>query len=178
MRLLPSGFTLLELLLVITVVLVLATIAITQTSGAQKALQFNNTFQQVVFLTQRARTMALTERTPGSQFGIDFAGSPQNEVRLFEEEPTSIEEEFTFPSGVYHEVTQTEAEAGAACLDTQISFDTATGETNFSCTGADEPLVLRVTLCQLTAGISCTSKRVELRRRSFLIHRAAGIPQF
>lgn len=174
-----QAFTLLEIIIVVTIVLILATAAVSQTGSVQQLLKFNNVFQQTVFFVQRARTMALTQREDAPRFGVDFSTS--NSIQLFKDPAATVEETFQFPSGIIHHVTIGVA-GGTNCPSAQITFDRETARTRFSCTGIDEPLVLQVTLCQLTSGSSatdCASAPTDIiRSRSFVIHRAAGVPQF
>lgn len=177
------AFTLLEIIIVITIIITLAAVAVSQTSGVQQLLRFQNAFQQTVFLVQRSRTMAVTRQGTAEVFGIDLSAS--NEINLFsatsisDTDPTS-EENFKLPSDIFHSVQRT-ASGGADCTAAKIGFERGTGNTLFSCTDLPPGVrELRITLCQVSSGASCASEGDPefIRNRSFIIHLASGIPQF
>lgn len=86
MRKYPA-FTLLEIMITISIVLILATAAVLQTSRIQNLLKFNNTFQKMVLLVQQARNLAFTEKEAGTNFGVYFEGTGivtgQQKIYLF-----------------------------------------------------------------------------------------------
>lgn len=157
--------------------------AVSQTSGVQQLLRFQNAFQQTVFLVQRARTMAVTRQGTANVFGVDLSAS--NEVNIFSaasinETTPAGEENFKLPSGIFLKVQQGATPSGTDCNAARIGFERGTGNTLFACTEELTERALRVTMCQVSSGASCVSEGTPefIRNRSFIIHLASGIPQF
>lgn len=85
------AFTLAEIIVVVTIVIILAGIAFSSTSGVIKNLRFNNAFNKMVLMVQEARNLAATGKdSRASNYGIDFyqmtqGGVTVHAMRLYKE---------------------------------------------------------------------------------------------
>jgi len=156
----PKGYTIVELIIVITIILVLAGAAIGGTSGIIRNLRFTNTFNKMVLMVQQARSNAITGKNEQS-YGINIQSSV---FQIFAGTSTTVIETLQAPTNL---VFSTKGSLTCAAAAT-IEFTSLKATTTLKCNGIDEKQ-LEVSLCNDSA---CTTNK-----KSFLINKAAGIPQ-
>lgn len=180
------GITLTELVVVVTIVLILASIAVQSSAGLQKLLQFNNAFQKSIFMVQRTRTKAISAKETAVIVAIDNIAHKitqyVDENGNFAIESNEIQEVYQLASAFRFNPQE---EGGVSCGNpAQIVFAAGTGKVQFFCGGGNskrEPAGLNFTLevCQPPSGSGASSlcPADSIRKKSFIIHRASGIPQ-
>lgn len=170
------AFTLIEIIIVTAIIIILTAAAITGASGVVKTLRFNNTFDKVVFMLQKTRSIAIAERKnePYYQFMIETQHPPYfTQIRTWNE----VIEQFEVDPlpGQDYELIVTDLTSGLPCPHiTEINFDPKTGKMSINCPGipqVDEAKLIEFRLREFPF-ISGKS-----REKIFLIHRAVGIPQ-
>ncbi|MBI4994170.1 prepilin-type N-terminal cleavage/methylation domain-containing protein [Candidatus Peregrinibacteria bacterium] len=57
-----KAFTIIEILIAIAVILILAAAALSGSGGIIRSMRFNNAFNKLVFMTQRARSLAIAKK--------------------------------------------------------------------------------------------------------------------
>lgn len=78
-----TGFTLIELVVVITLIIILFAAGITGLITSQRSFIFNNAYQQVISMVREARSLAVSAKaqpdyTDYDQDGLDYQTTPQN----------------------------------------------------------------------------------------------------
>lgn len=167
-----NAFTLIEFLIVITVVMILAATAITGSTGVIQNLRFGNAFNKMVFMVQQARNLALTAKgkIPGYQIKFD-----NKKIELFTTEGNDKKlDTLNLPAqGITYCVENLSAGATPSvtlpscnCNSASIGFTSGTAKTILSCAGQN--------VAFMRFGIKTTD---NTRQKFFTIHAATGIPQ-
>lgn len=198
-----AGFTLVEIMVVIAIVMILASAAVLQTSQVQNLLQFNNTFSRLTLMVQRARNLASTETEAGTDFGVYMEGTDlftgQQKITLFANRITNpggnerydplaagdppgardekLENALVLPAGI--QVTGFNFQDGQKCTtQTLIFFESGTGNATFYCndTKMDRSAIdpTKNQSGQLQIGLN---QNATSRQKCFVIHVLSGIPQ-
>ncbi len=189
-----KGFTLLELIIVVTIVLTLASIAISQTSGVQQLIQFNNSFQQIMFFTSRARSLSVTgaeaiNNTAAELLGVNFPSAMEADLIASDSDPavtqSELVESYSLPSKVL--VALSGSTLATCSFPAKIIFEKETANIRFFCGENEQGPVeaqdkfLTIRLCQVqdSSEQNCPQAGSSsiIRERQFTIHRASGIPQ-
>lgn len=171
------GFTIAEIIIAITVIIILAAAAITGSAGLIRTLRFNNAFNKMIFMVQQARSLAVTGKnsTTVKAYGVQFNLTAPFSAALYNIDQNDASRD--------SETLQLEATTELAlysspnCSIAKIQFANGSGETSLACEGGTptDPSLLMLGLCE---GENCVSDlNAAPRNKSFSIHSAAGIPQ-
>ncbi|MBP9717686.1 prepilin-type N-terminal cleavage/methylation domain-containing protein [Candidatus Gracilibacteria bacterium] len=179
------GFTLLEILISLTIIIILTAAALSGSRSLTSQLQLNNAMDKVTFMVQRARALAISNKNTDnaneakiSAYGVvfSFGEQPQNTVRVFAEKESSANriidqdelavETFTFnPSSA---AVTALSDAQLPCNNfAVIMFEVGTAKTSLYCND-------RVN----SANMLYVKARAGTSEKQFFIHRAAGIIQY
>lgn len=195
------GFTLVEIMVVIAIVMILAGAAVLQSSQVQNLLQFNNTFSKLTLMVQRARNLASTETEAGTDFGVYMEGTDivtgQQKVTLFadrdsderydtaiaggEERDEKLENALIIPEGIQVNGIRfgINLQPQNACTrQLLIIFQNGSGNPILYCDG------IKVDRSVIDSSLSKSGQlQIELnqnatsRQKCFMIHVLSGIPQ-
>jgi prepilin-type N-terminal cleavage/methylation domain-containing protein len=168
------GFTIIELIIVIAILLILAAGAFGGTGGIIRGLRFSNTFNKMILMVQQARSLAVTGKNPDLksyevQFNFTAPGSMVLQGIRQNDTPQEIER-FSLDTQTNLEFT-----SEPSCTQATIRFLNGKAETELICIGGtlSSPL-LTIGLEETASGAAGTA---PAHQKSFTIHRAAGIPQ-
>lgn len=165
-----EGFTIVELIIVITIVLILSSAAISGTAGLIKNLRFNNTFNKVIFMVQQARNMAVTGKSTGvTSYTVYFYA---NKVELKAQKVGSTDTLSEITLGTDFNLVALPGATGS-CSDASISFNNGNAETTLTCTGSSSATDVK----SLTVSLQEIANSSTGLTRSFSIYSASGIPQ-
>ena len=177
-----SGFTLGELMVVISIVMILSAVAISSTRGILQNLNFNNTFNKGVFMAQQARSLAVTGAdSTKTGYGVQFDASGIKSYSTTEDTtsastcttPThTILETYALPASTALKYTSTPNAVATPCDCAMITFFHGQSTAKLTCEGGGNismPDSLKITLQGVGPGAE--------KSKSFSIHRAAGVPQ-
>ncbi len=121
------GFTLIEILVLITIVIVLFFISVLVLNSFRKETELNEVVERVVILLQSARTKTVSSHND-SQYGIYFDDQSDPNMIVFFKGPSyslrdpAFDEDYSFPSNINLEIISL---AG----DNEVVFQKITGET-------------------------------------------------
>lgn len=168
------AFTLAELIVVISIIIVLAGASIIGTAGIIKNLRFANAFNRLVFMVQEARSRAVTSRGTAAAYivTIDLASTKKN-IKLTDENTSStpIDSFILDAAGAIEFFAKYGSPPSRTVCnaDASIRFERKTARATLVC-GTSDPIPL------MEFGIEDNQQNPQ-RTKSFLIHQAAGIPQ-
>ena len=182
-----EGFTLLELMITVTILLILMTAAVLQTSSVQNLIRFNNTFSKMILMAQRARNLAFNQAGDGMNVGMYFnvpnvtIFSDKNKDHLYTSVPADAEEKLenplVMPAGMKFFITASAVPGSpASCPDAVLEYENGTAKPIFYCGGVEiltsgaaspQDLEMKIQLQHST----------EKRARCFTIHLLSGVPQ-
>lgn len=156
-----------EIMVVVAIVLILGSATVSGSRGVIKNLRFNNSFNQLVFMVQQGRNLAITgkDKNAGS-YSIKFDMDNSQKVTLFKNnlDATTTDMEvmaFLGTNGI--KIT-----SNPACTtNVVIKFISGISKTEITC-GSDPPQPLIILGVQETTGD---------KSKTFSIHQVAGIPQ-
>lgn len=175
-----SGFTLLELVIVIAVVLILASVAVSQSSSTLDFLRFNKTFNKIIFMVQKTRDLAITAGKSDEDVSAVFAyytkfsvvsgvlGVPDAyHVEIFAKKTARDEriEDFSVPANISLRIESGVSSCTLSPDPPQLSFSNRTADLSFTCSGVSDPASIKVKLSDSS------------RQKSFVIHKASGVPR-
>lgn len=170
-----KGFTILEIIIAISVILILAAVALTNAGGIIQGMRFTNAFNKTFLMVQKARNLAMAgKETQIEKYGVVFFinTQPKNTAALFLYEknaakPTGIET-FSIASTSNIEINVSD-EDGAACGNlAEISFKNGSAATELMCDDGNGENFLSITLKENTVGG---------RAKTFSINKIGGLPQ-
>lgn len=179
------GFTLLELLIVISIMVILTAAVIGGSRGLSDQLKINNTQDKLTFMLQRARNLALSNKENNDPqaprvagYGLEIAtgGVPHNTARIFADQEASADntvnpnekvyESYNFDTMDYSVIV--EKENNTVCVDYVVfMFEAGTGKTSLYCNN-------RAT----SANMLFVKTQAGNKVKQFYMHRAAGIVQY
>ncbi len=95
-----KGFTFIELILVLAIILVLAAISVAFYSRflTQNAV-INNT-DQIVSLLRKAQTYSMTGKQNGGDWGVKYASTPTKQITLYLNGNSAFDEDFTVNNNI------------------------------------------------------------------------------
>lgn len=173
-----QAFTLAELIVVISIIIVLAGASIIGTAGIIKNLRFANAFNRLVFMVQEARSRAVTSRGTAAAYIVTIAftsdaTTSKKTITLTENPaptsgPPNIDSNTLDTAGsiIFSAKDRSGGSPGSACSSSaSIRFERKTARATLTCNGTVKNL--------MEFGIEETGRTPK----SFLIHQAAGIPQ-
>jgi prepilin-type N-terminal cleavage/methylation domain-containing protein len=174
-----SGFSLVELIIVIAIIMILAAAGLTGYGSISTNLRFNNTFNRIIQMVEQARSMAVTGKGTAGGYGVHIKNDIENDtVELFSSNP----DDASTYSALSHKPIDSEiikasaklelkatTEEAMTCSTATIFFERNTSKTSLYCIAIDlkTPPVLKIELSTSDAS----------KTKSFSIHKAAGIPQ-
>lgn len=169
------GFTIAEIIIAITVIIILAAAAVTGSAGLIRTLRFNNAFNKMIFMVQQARSLAVTGKNSEAvkAYGVRFDFPSSATLYNIQSNDTTQNSEI-----LQLEVTTELAfYSSPNCKIARIQFTNGNGETSLECEGGmqNDPPLLTLGICE---GENCINDlNTAPRNKNFSIHRAAGIPQ-
>lgn len=167
-----KGFTLVELIIVITIILVISSFAVGGITRIAQSMRFGNTFNKIVLMVQSARNMAITEKNSAvKNYSIEF-DSNQNPHSVTIKGDAEEIEKLTLDASTNLNLTNQDW-IGIGCNKAIISFSTGAAKTTLTCEGAANP-----NPSMLSIGIQESLEEGAVgRTKTFSIHAASGIPQ-
>ncbi|MEK9133086.1 MAG: type II secretion system protein [Patescibacteria group bacterium] len=171
-----SGFTLLELMISIVVILILAAAVLGGTGSVMQNLRFGNAFNKIVFMVQSVRSMALIAKGDIAVYGIAFTqpnvdgfGAVETFSQSADDQKTVLES-FILPSNInsYFYAAKS-ANVDISCGNSAgVTFERGTVRVTFDCGGQSptEPVV-----------VFGLKEKVGTRSKSFRVHKQTGMPQ-
>lgn len=167
-----KAFTLIEIIIVMALILILTTAAITGTSKILAGLRFNNTFNKLIGMLQNARNLAMAGKGDESfyQFRVETQHPPYL-TWVFSPNKGPLETFSIDPSMNTYELVVTDLTSGLPCpAITDINFAAHTGKMSINCPGIPDEDEAKLVEFRLTL-------KATAQEKIFLLHRAAGIPQ-
>lgn len=162
------GFTLIELIIVISVVLILAGSAIGATGGIIRGLRFTNTFNKMVLLVQQARNLAVTGKDASvTEYQINFSRASQTATLQTKPANTVLDASLNRldRQGMYFY-------SPGNCNVMTVTFTNGEGKPALQCSANTvDQLIIGLRECPTSA---CQTVK---REKTFSIHKAAGVPQ-
>ncbi|MEK7528926.1 MAG: type II secretion system protein [Patescibacteria group bacterium] len=162
-----SGFTLVELVVIGTIILILAGVAITQGVSTQRSLRHRAAFDAAIGMIQEARTMAQTgEDTGDTAYGVAFVANstPQQFVLFKNSYAANGSNNISTPYSLANYLT---LDMGSCLSEATVAFSVPEATTQLTCDGVASSTPSMTVRLSLTGGGT----------RRFTIHRATGIPQ-
>lgn len=181
-----KGFTLIEIIIVIAVMLILGGAAFGGAREILRTLRFNNAFNKLVLVIQQARNLAVTNKTQAGTAVIQYVVNISKQtriVRFFADMDgdgyvTSAEEveSYSIPTNDNIILVANDTALNAPCIEyASIIFTLPSAQTKLVCGAVAIPFSATVFVSQLTLGTQETT--TNGRTKTFTIHEAAGIPQ-
>lgn len=175
-----KAFTLIEIIIVMAIILILTTAAITGTSKVLKNLRFTNSFNKVVFMIQKARDLAISGKE-GGNIAINYTVEidTSNNFMTIQAEGTSgpreeVEGYYVLNKDKGYKLFANDVTSGSTqCpIVVWIKFEIQTGKISVNCPGGLSPpaKVMEIGLQEFPVGPGT-------REQTILFHRATGIPQ-
>lgn len=164
-----NGYTLAEILVVVSIILILATAALQGTRSIIKNMRFSNAFNKMLFMVQHGRNLAITGKdSTAKNYGVRFEFIIQPHKAIVYKTIDKVVEDidtFTLEKNSNLEFTVT-----PKCLANvmKLEFTNKSGEAKIIC-GNTPP--------QSTVTIGLKENAPDGRSKSFSIHAAGGIPQ-
>ncbi|GEM_PF-4658226 len=169
-----KGFTIIELIIVISILIVLAGAALSGAGGIIRSLRFGNAFNKVILMVQQARSLAVTGKNSDMKwYEVQFSFvTPNTAVFQGEKQDATMQviERFTLDLQ-----TNLSFVSPQGCSPAAIRFLNGRAETQLICTGGPTSPLLTIELEENTPGAAADA--LPARQKSFSIHRASGIPQ-
>lgn len=188
-----QGFTVVELLIVITIMLVLASSAIAGGMYILRMLKFNNVFNKVILMVQNARSMAATEKGGGetAKYGVRFFSGTPFYVQIFSQSAAdatdgTITEAFYLPRDFSMQIQDLTITIGSSTCEStvpttplaEIIFPKASRDIVMKCEGTDvssgpdppEKIKLMQFSISSVGPFGTTTK-------AFVVHKTTGMPQ-
>jgi prepilin-type N-terminal cleavage/methylation domain-containing protein len=177
-----KGFTIVELIIAMTVILILAGAAVAGSAGLIRSIRFTNAFNKIVFMVQQARSLAVTGKNSAVNdyyMIFDETADPET-ITLFGDQNNnqtldtgeSIEEyRLETTTNLHLHLESLSPTAVPSCGTLRIGFRNGNGETSLVC-GADTPANVKIGVEEEPEGGG-----PAVRSKNFLLHQAAGIPQ-
>lgn len=170
-----KGFTIIELIIVVAILIIMAGAALSGTGGIIRGLRFSNSFNKIVLMVQRARSLAVTGKNANIKaYEVQFSfASPGTAILQGEKQDGTMQEieRFTLVSQTNLEFTN-----NLACEPATIRFLNGKAETQLICTGGPSTVVL-IEVGLRENAVNAAPGAAAVRSKSFTIHRASGIPQ-
>ncbi|MFA6521199.1 MAG: prepilin-type N-terminal cleavage/methylation domain-containing protein [Candidatus Gracilibacteria bacterium] len=173
------GFTLIELVIAVTVIIILAGSALAGVGPVMRSLRVGNTFNKMVFMVQQARSAAATSRGESDYYGVKFEINVMPSIiHRFEEkigdlQPTPVED-FAILASANSKIFANNKQTGQPCgfNSATIKFEKKTAIPHFYCDGveADNNSILMEFLLK-------EDLQANAKTKGFIIHKQAGIPQ-
>lgn len=163
------GFTLAELFIVVTIVLILAAVALGGVSGTLRNLRFGNAFNKMIFMVQQGRGLASTGRDSAVAVYIvqfNFTASDPRAITIKQKLDNTLEE----IDRLILDPRDFQFFAAAPCNQASvivIQFTNGKAATQLLCDNVAQSL--------LTIGLQET--RQAGNSKTFSIHQASGVPQ-
>lgn len=188
------GYSVLELIIVVTIIMTLAAATIGGTRTLLRSLRFGNSFNKLVFMVQQARSLASTGKKPEETVGgltqgvryysVQFQSTTdatlvENSAILYTKltdtgagynpiaHPEEKMELFVIPAEQKFALFGKNLETQQECGYIVIRFENGTALSQIKCDDAEAAQV----------EISLRDTENSERVRTFTIHRASGIPQ-
>lgn len=175
-----KAFTILEIIIAIAVILILATAVLGNSGGIIRSMRFNNAFNKLVFMVQRARNLAIAGKNAEvEKYVVEiFKGT----AALFTSPESATSEILTLPESTNLQF-QTKTEINLDCNSIAvIIFKNGVSEPILACDGVAGSLnpnpedianTLKITLEELDA----SDKNKVVREKTFSINHISGVPQ-
>lgn len=176
-----AGYTLLELIIVMTIIMILTAGALGATRAIIRSLRFSNAINKVVFLVQQSRSLAASGTDPNvEQYGVLIESGQSNSVTLFSDAKAGVQingpahaliETYTLDAA--NLLISTRNEQDVECLGGQtIIFHNGKSAVEIYC-GAVVPANL---INRAKIGV-VENRPANPRSQFFTLQRASGIPQ-
>lgn len=174
-----KAFTIIEILIAITVILILAAAALSGSGGIIRSMRFNNAFNKMVFMVQRARNLAIAGKNADvEKYAVEIF---KNTAALFTSPESATSEILTLPESTKLQF-KTKTETGLECISMAIIiFKNGVSEPVLACdgemSGSLDPTsgntanTLKITLQELGASDE------PVREKTFSINHISGVPQ-
>lgn len=170
-----KAFTIIEILIAITVILILAAAALGNSGGIIRSMRFNNTFNKMILMVQKAKSLATSgKKTDVKNYKVEFL-LDDGTVNLIADTATGGETMDTLHLGKTSLLKLTSPSCGeTAATYSAIIFTNKTNEIELKCSNTpnagNEPL-LRIKLTEEDA----SGKPV--REKNFSVSNLSGVPQ-
>lgn len=166
------GFTIAEIIIAITVIIILAAAAITGSAGLIRTLRFNNAFNKMIFMVQQARSLAVTGKGSAAIYDVKL-DIVANTISIGSSTAAIREPLETLTLEATTNLEFFASRTGGVCgISAIIQFERGSGKTSLQCDSVNPPPSL------LTVGVVREVEAgAERRSKTFSIHQAAGIPQ-
>lgn len=172
-----KGFTIIELIIVVAILIIMAGAALSGTGGIIRGLRFSNAFNKIVLMVQRARSLAVTGKNPNIKwYEVQFSFASPGTAILQGEKQDGITQEierFTLEPQTnlsFSKIPNCDPTA-------EIRFLNGKAETQLICQGIAEEQVTLLTIGLQENAANAAPGAAAVRSKSFTIHRASGIPQ-
>lgn len=170
----PSkGFTILEIVIAIAVILILATAALSGSGGIIRSMRFSNAFNKIILMVQRAKSLATSgKKTDVKSYKVEFL-LDKGTVNLIADTETA-ETMDTLELEQTSLLKLTSPSCGDAITYSVIIFNNQTNEIELKCSNA--PGATNESLLK----ISLEEKDIDgnsVREKTFSINHLSGLPQ-
>lgn len=166
-----KGYTIAELIIVIAIILILSTAAISGSAGLIRSLRFTNSFNKMVFMVQQARSLAVTGKGSAANYDVQL-GIATNTISIGSSTAVVREILETFTLEATTNLTFFASHTDGTCsTSATIQFERGAAKTSLVCDAVNPPPSL------FTVGVREVEAGVERRSKTFSIHQASGIPQ-
>ncbi len=172
-----KGFTIVELIIVIAILIIMAGAALSGTGGIIRGLRFSNTFNKMVLMVQQARSLAVTGKNSDMKwYEVRFSFSSPGTAILQGEKQDGTTQEI--------ERLSLDSQTNLSFINplncnpaTLIRFLNGRAETQLVCEGISQEQVAILTIGLQENAANAAPGAAAIRSKSFSIHRASGIPQ-
>lgn len=175
-----KGFTIVELIIVIAILIILAGAALSGAGGIIRSLRFSNAFNKVILMVQQARSLAVTGKNSAMKaYEVQFNFSSPFSAVLQSIQQNDVAQEmerFTLDAQTNLSLTR----PSDCDPPVRIRFLNGRAETQLTCGDGVPPtqaIQLTIGLQESAAGAGAGAAPALVRSKSFSIHRASGIPQ-
>ncbi|MBI2638694.1 prepilin-type N-terminal cleavage/methylation domain-containing protein [Candidatus Peregrinibacteria bacterium] len=174
-----KGFTIVELIIVIAILIIMAGAALGGVGGIIRGLRFSNTFNKMILMIQQARSLAVTGKNSDMKaYEVQFSFAPVEAILRGIKQDDSVQtiETFVLNSSSTNLSFSNPLNCNPA---TTIRFLSGKAETQLVCEGIAEQNVALLTVGLQETALNTAPGAVPaiVRQKSFTVHRAAGIPQ-
>lgn len=168
-----KAFTIIEIIIAIAVILILATAALSGSGGIIRSMRFNNAFNKMILMVQRAKSLATSgKKTDVKSYKVEFL-LEEGTVNLIADAGT-VETMDTLELEQTSLLKLTSPSCGNATTYSAIIFNNQTNEIELKCSNAPNATnesLLKISLEEKDADGN------SVREKTFSINHLSGLPQ-
>lgn len=172
-----KGFTMAELVIVITIIIVLSVAALGGLGSVQRSMRLTNSFNKILLMVQQARSMAVTEKdTTLKNYEVEFnsnVNAPDSVIvrgNTKDNSPAKEIERYILDQSIKLKLI---SENNACTPKAIVRFVSGNATTQLTCLGigSDAVVMLKLGIQEVAQG------NAQAQSKTFSIHNASGIPQ-